>query len=242
MIDLLDIQKRAQVNNTSIRRQAPAKAQKLHISRMKRIFQRFNTEGELWKSLATPKGTWIHYVAPSPRKWDEVTPEQVYINIQFLRGNHNPALVKAVLGWFLERMQDREMYDKLENDGELLDLMILMFKPVIEKIVTENISADVAIGLKPGKGKSNQRDNVERGLQAAALVTRLRRNGATYEDAIRKAAKQLSHSESTIRDSYKDFNAGVGFVSDELLDRLIGMNVHKQSRTDEIGNAENQDA
>lgn len=95
MIDLLDIQKRAQVNKTSIRRQAPAKAQKLHKSRMKRIFQRFNTEGEQWETLTARKGTRIHYVAPSPRKRDEVTPEQVHINIQFLRGNHNPALGKV---------------------------------------------------------------------------------------------------------------------------------------------------
>lgn len=113
------------------------------------------------------------------RKWDDLTWEQVYNNIEYLmwrdpaqsekqsstKANHDPEMARNIIELFYERMRDDQPFD----DHVLYHFM----KHVFTDMVENKLSADQALGLTRAKSQSNRKNTEQRDMQITAEVTLL---------------------------------------------------------------------
>lgn len=155
--------------------------------------------------------------ATQERKWDDVTSEQLFNIIEYLKSDFDRELSFKVIELFNERMRD-----DVHVDSEIL---YSFMKYVFARIVAGQ-TADQAFGLKARKGKYRRPDTTSRDVPAVAMVVLQTRKDVTWEGAVSDAAEHLAIGDRTVERACTNYREGLEYLSEEILEQLPATTRH----------------
>lgn len=151
-----------------------------------------------------------------PSQWRNVSDSTLEDALAAIMYDFDSLAARNLIEYFYDRLSEGEGV----NEKVLHKFLVHAFG----KIVNDDASADVALGLKLARGKYPRRHTIERDVMAAAFMVLLIRQGRTWQFAKGEAANSLfpdGKGEKAIEAAYVKYREVFETLPDAILSELV---------------------
>lgn len=143
------------------------------------------------------------------RKWDHLTPDELYNAVVLIKSSHEPTAARNVIECLYERLRDDVPFDV-----RVLELLVLH---AFARMLEEGRTLDQGFGVKNVRGQYARKDTTIRDLQLAYLVAEKQADGLAVETAINDVEDTTKFGSGIVERAYRKHKDVLAYVTKDAL-------------------------